>query len=78
MEPAARKVEIELTDAAKAWLAVHGYDRVHAARPMARLIQNKIRAPLARGVAVRKLEHGRRGQWIPATTNRCYTWSSTG
>ena len=36
-----------MDDAARAWLAVHGFDRVMGARPMARLIQEKIKRPLA-------------------------------
>ena len=34
-----RKVEIELTEAARGWLAEKGYDPDFGARPLARLIQ---------------------------------------
>ncbi len=42
-----RKVSVELTDAAREWLAKKGFDPLHGARPMRRLIQQKIKAPLA-------------------------------
>jgi ATP-dependent Clp protease ATP-binding subunit ClpA len=42
-----KKVTLEITDAARAWLAVNGYDAKMGARPMARIIQEKIKKPLA-------------------------------
>ncbi|HEX8144456.1 MAG TPA: ATP-dependent Clp protease ATP-binding subunit ClpA [Pyrinomonadaceae bacterium] len=42
-----KKITIELTEEARAWLARHGFDRLFGARPMARLIQTKIKQPLA-------------------------------
>jgi ATP-dependent Clp protease ATP-binding subunit ClpA len=42
-----KKVSIELTEEARAWLARRGYDRLYGARPMARLIQTTIKQPLA-------------------------------
>ena len=42
-----RKVEIELTDTARAWLADKGYDRLYGARPLARVIQEHVKKPLA-------------------------------
>jgi ATP-dependent Clp protease ATP-binding subunit ClpA len=42
-----RNVTVRLTEDARAWLARRGYDRAMGARPMARLIQQKIREPLA-------------------------------
>ena len=42
-----KRVHLELTEAARAYLAERGFDRLYGARPMARLIQTKIRAPLA-------------------------------
>jgi len=44
---AERGVEIELSDAAKAWLARRGYDPAFGARPLARVIQEEIKKPLA-------------------------------
>jgi ATP-dependent Clp protease ATP-binding subunit ClpA len=44
---AEKNVTVRLTEDARAWLARRGYDRAMGARPMARLIQQKIREPLA-------------------------------
>jgi ATP-dependent Clp protease ATP-binding subunit ClpA len=53
-----KNVELELTEPARRWLAEHGYDRQMGARPMARLIQDKIRAPLAEQILFGKLQTG--------------------
>jgi ATP-dependent Clp protease ATP-binding subunit ClpB len=45
---AARRIEIEVTDAARRWLADTGYDPAYGARPLRRLIQSAIGDPLAR------------------------------
>ncbi len=42
-----RNVTIELDNEARAWLAKRGYDPAMGARPMARIIQEKIKRPLA-------------------------------
>ncbi|HOK79732.1 MAG TPA: ATP-dependent chaperone ClpB [bacterium] len=42
-----KKISIQLTDAAKNWLAEHGYDPNYGARPLKRLIQKEIENPLA-------------------------------
>ncbi|TWH76819.1 ATP-dependent Clp protease ATP-binding subunit ClpA [Azomonas agilis] len=42
-----KHVILEVSDAARGWLAEHGYDPMMGARPMARLIQEKIKRPLA-------------------------------
>jgi ATP-dependent Clp protease ATP-binding subunit ClpA len=42
-----KKVAIELTPAARDWLAEHGFDAQFGARPMARLIQTELKKPLA-------------------------------
>jgi len=44
---AERRLSLEITDAAKAWLARKGYDPVFGARPLKRLIQREISDPLA-------------------------------
>ncbi|MCS3902876.1 ATP-dependent Clp protease ATP-binding subunit ClpA [Methylohalomonas lacus] len=54
----ARKVTMEVDESAREWLAEHGYDKVMGARPMARLIQDKIKKPLAEQLLFGKLEHG--------------------
>ena len=42
-----KRVILEVSDAARTWLAEHGYDPQMGARPMARLIQEQIKRPLA-------------------------------
>jgi ATP-dependent Clp protease ATP-binding subunit ClpA len=42
-----KKLTVSLTNEARAWLAEHGFDRLYGARPMARLIQSKLKEPLA-------------------------------
>lgn len=42
-----KNIHIMITHAARHWLAEKGYDRKMGARPMARLIQEKIKKPLA-------------------------------
>jgi ATP-dependent Clp protease ATP-binding subunit ClpA len=44
---AGRRITIELEPAARAWLAEKGFDRAFGARPMARLIEQKIKKPLS-------------------------------
>ena len=42
-----RKIELELDDAARAWLADKGYDPAYGARPLKRAIQRYLQDPLA-------------------------------
>ncbi len=42
-----RKITIELTPAARAWLAEKGFDKAFGARPMARLVEKTIKKPLS-------------------------------
>ena len=42
-----RKVSLELTDAARAWLGRVGYDPVYGARPLKRAVQKYLQDPLA-------------------------------
>jgi ATP-dependent Clp protease ATP-binding subunit ClpA len=51
-------VELEVDDAARAWLGVHGYDPKMGARPMARVIQEQIKRPLAEELLFGKLSGG--------------------
>lgn len=44
---AEKKVTLEVSDSARSWLAKHGYDPQMGARPMARLIEDRIKRPLA-------------------------------
>ena len=58
MQLADRDVHISLTEEAKAWLIARGYDRLYGARPMGRLIQEKIKQPLAEELLFGKLSDG--------------------
>src|SRR5262245_41421809 len=53
-----RGVTIELTEPAARWLAEKGYDEKFGARPLARVIQEYIKKPLADELLFGKLEHG--------------------
>jgi ATP-dependent Clp protease ATP-binding subunit ClpA len=53
-----RKVTVELDDAARRWLAKNGYDPTMGARPMARLIRERIKKPLADELLFGKLADG--------------------
>ena len=51
-------MQLEVDDSARAWLAEHGYDEKMGARPMQRLIQDKIKKELAEDILFGKLSHG--------------------
>ncbi|HJZ81997.1 MAG TPA: ATP-dependent Clp protease ATP-binding subunit ClpA [Pyrinomonadaceae bacterium] len=53
-----KNVTLELTEAGRAWLATKGFDKLFGARPMARLIQSKIKEPLANEVLFGALQSG--------------------
>jgi ATP-dependent Clp protease ATP-binding subunit ClpA len=53
-----RNVTIELSSGAKEWLAERGYDRLYGARPLARVIQEYIKKPLAEELLFGKLVKG--------------------
>ena len=54
-----KHVQLLVSDAAKGWLAERGYDAMMGARPMARLIQDKIKRPLAEQILFGELaDHG--------------------
>jgi ATP-dependent Clp protease ATP-binding subunit ClpA len=53
-----RKVAIELTPEARAWLAKKGYDPKMGARPLGRVIQREVRDPLTDEILFGKLEQG--------------------
>ncbi|CCG08171.1 ATP-dependent Clp protease ATP-binding subunit ClpA [Pararhodospirillum photometricum] len=55
-----RNVTIELTDKARQWLAEKGYDRRMGARPLARLIQETLKKPLAEELLFGRLVKGGR------------------
>jgi ATP-dependent Clp protease ATP-binding subunit ClpA len=58
LQLADRNVHIQLDDGAREWLTSKGYDKLYGARPMGRLIQEKIKQPLAEELLFGKLVHG--------------------
>src|ERR671912_78199 len=58
LQLADRNVHIELDDEAREWLTARGYDKLYGARPMGRLVQEKIKQPLAEELLFGKLIHG--------------------
>ena len=52
------KVSLDLTPAARTWLAEHGFDATYGARPLGRLIQSEIMDPLSDEVLFGRLEKG--------------------
>ena len=55
-----KHVSLSATPAARDWLAQHGFDPLMGARPMARLIQDKVKRPLADELLFGKLVEGGR------------------
>jgi len=53
-----KHVEINVDERARAWLAKNGYDPTMGARPMARLIREKIKKALADEILFGRLAHG--------------------
>ncbi len=53
-----KHVTLELTDAARDWLAERGYDKNFGARPMSRLIDDRIRKPLSEAMLFGALADG--------------------
>ncbi|GLS00988.1 ATP-dependent Clp protease ATP-binding subunit ClpA [Brevundimonas denitrificans] len=53
-----RNITIELTDEAADWLAKNGFDELYGARPLARVIQEHIKKPLADDILFGRLTRG--------------------
>ena len=53
-----KKVVLNVSDEARDWLVDHGYDETMGARPMQRLIQNKIKKELAEDILFGRLAKG--------------------
>jgi ATP-dependent Clp protease ATP-binding subunit ClpB len=53
-----RKITLDVTDAAKRWLAEAGYDPVYGARPLKRTIQKSLQDPLARLILEGRIRDG--------------------
>ncbi len=55
---AEKQVRLELSDGARDWLAEHGYDPQMGARPMARLVEQKLKKPRAEAMVFGSLKDG--------------------
>ena len=53
-----KHVELEVSPAALDWFVANGYDKAMGARPMARLVQSTLKAPLANEILFGKLTNG--------------------
>ena len=53
-----RRITLEVTEGARAWLARVGYDPVFGARPLKRAIQREVETPVARLIVAGKLTDG--------------------
>ncbi|MEH0860723.1 ATP-dependent Clp protease ATP-binding subunit ClpA [Halobacteriovorax sp. DPLXC-1] len=58
MKLAAKNIEIVLTEKAKIWLAENGFDEKMGARPIARIIDQKLKKPISTEVLFGKLTQG--------------------
>ena len=58
LQLADRNVHIDLDEEARKWLVDRGYDKLYGARPMGRLVQEKIKQPLAEELLFGKLING--------------------
>ncbi len=55
-----RRLELEVTDAAREWLSLRGFDPVYGARPLRRLVQKEIGDSLARALLAGDVRDGDR------------------
>jgi ATP-dependent Clp protease ATP-binding subunit ClpA len=58
LQLADQNVHIQFDSDAREWLGEKGYDKLYGARPMARLIQEKVKQPLAEELLFGKLSNG--------------------
>ena len=55
---AARRLTLDVTDAAREWLAINGFDPVYGARPLRRLVQSAIGDQLAKALLAGDIRDG--------------------
>jgi ATP-dependent Clp protease ATP-binding subunit ClpB len=55
---AARRLTLTVTDGAREWLAINGFDPVYGARPLRRLVQSAIGDQLARALLAGDIRDG--------------------
>ncbi|MBV1690007.1 ATP-dependent Clp protease ATP-binding subunit ClpA [Novosphingobium sp. G106] len=58
LQLAEQNVHIQFDGDARGWLGERGYDKLYGARPMARLLQEKVKQPLAEELLFGKLNNG--------------------
>jgi ATP-dependent Clp protease ATP-binding subunit ClpB len=54
----ARRLTLDVTDAAREWLALNGYDPLYGARPLRRLVQTAIGDNLAKALLAGEIRDG--------------------
>jgi ATP-dependent Clp protease ATP-binding subunit ClpA len=64
-----KQISLELSEAARNWLAQHGYHKDFGARPMSRLIDDKLRKPLAEAMLFGELADGGGTAWVDVVDN---------
>ena len=74
---AARRLTLEVTDAAREWLAINGYDPLYGARPLRRLVQTAIGDTLAKALLAGEIRDGQTVQ-VDANDDRSGLTVSTG
>jgi ATP-dependent Clp protease ATP-binding subunit ClpB len=57
---ASRRLALEVTEGAREWLAITGFDPVYGARPLRRLVQTAIGDPLAKALLAGEITDGQR------------------
>jgi ATP-dependent Clp protease ATP-binding subunit ClpB len=55
---AERRLVLDVTEAARSWLAEHGYDPIYGARPLRRLVQSAIGDRLAKALLAGEIRDG--------------------
>ena len=69
-----KQVNLSLSASARAWLSQRGYDPQLGARPLNRLIEQELRAPLARELLFGKLRNGGTVKVGVRAHSLCFTW----
>lgn len=69
-----KKVELDVSEDARLWLAKNGYDDKLGARPISRMIDEKIKKSLAHEILFGKLENGGRVSVDVKNDDLCFTF----